>query len=54
METVETLVFAENGFPIEDRLGKVKETLGALLYEKKIDLLLNTTMKEQVAIKKQR
>ena len=27
MDTVETLVFAENGFPIEDRLGKVKETL---------------------------
>jgi hypothetical protein len=27
METVETLVFAENGFPIEDRLGKVKEAL---------------------------
>ena len=27
MENIETLVFAENGFPIEDRLGKVKETL---------------------------
>lgn len=27
METVETLIFAENGFPIEDRLGKVKEAL---------------------------
>ena len=27
METVETLVFDENGFPIEDRLGKVKEAL---------------------------
>lgn len=24
---LETLVFAENGFPLEDRLGKVKETL---------------------------
>lgn len=27
MSEIETLVFAENGFPIEDRLGKVKETL---------------------------
>ncbi len=27
MENIETLIFAENGFPIEDRLGKVKETL---------------------------
>lgn len=27
MTELETLVFAENGFPIEDRLGKVKETL---------------------------
>ena len=27
MGNIETLVFAENGFPIEDRLGKVKETL---------------------------
>lgn len=27
MENIETLVFAENGFPIEDRLGKVKEAL---------------------------
>jgi hypothetical protein len=35
MSEFETLVFAENGFPIEDRLGKVKEALGALLYEKK-------------------
>ena len=35
MSEFETLVFAENGFPLEDRLGKVKETLGALLYEKK-------------------
>lgn len=35
MSEIETLLFAENGFPIEDRLGKVKETLGALLYEKK-------------------
>ena len=24
---IETMIFAENGFPIEDRLGKVKETL---------------------------
>ena len=35
MSEFETLVFAENGFPIEDRLRKVKETLGELLYEKK-------------------
>lgn len=35
MENIETLIFAENGFPIENRLGKVKETLGELLYEKK-------------------
>ena len=27
MNEVETMIFAENGFPIEDRLGKVKETL---------------------------
>ena len=27
MSKIETLVFAENGFPIEDRLGKVKEAL---------------------------
>lgn len=27
MENIETLVFAENGFPIEDRLGKVKDAL---------------------------
>jgi hypothetical protein len=33
METVETLVFAENGFPIEDRLGKVKEALGEVFHE---------------------
>ncbi|MBO7230095.1 MAG: hypothetical protein J6V20_01610 [Bacteroidaceae bacterium] len=33
MENIETLVFAENGFPLEDRLGKVMETLGAKFYE---------------------
>ena len=33
METVETLVFDENGFPIEDRLGKVKEALGEVFHE---------------------
>lgn len=27
MSEIETMIFAENGFPIEDRLGKVKETL---------------------------
>lgn len=27
MAEIETLIFAENGFPIEDRLGKVKEAL---------------------------
>lgn len=27
MSEIETLIFAENGFPIEDRLGKVKEAL---------------------------
>ena len=27
MENIETMIFAENGFPIEDRLGKVKEAL---------------------------
>ena len=27
MSEIETLIFADNGFPIEDRLGKVKETL---------------------------
>ena len=27
MENIETLIFAENGFPLEDRLGKVKEAL---------------------------
>ena len=33
METVETLIFDENGFPIEDRLGKVKEALGEVFHE---------------------
>ena len=33
-ETIETLIFAENGFPIEDRLGKVKTAL-AILFEVK-------------------
>ena len=27
MENIETMIYAENGFPIEDRLGKVKEAL---------------------------
>lgn len=27
MSEIETMIFAENGFPIEDRLGKVKEAL---------------------------
>lgn len=27
MENIETMIYAENGFPIEDRLGKVKEVL---------------------------
>jgi hypothetical protein len=27
MREIETMIFAENGFPLEDRLGKVKETL---------------------------
>ena len=33
METVETMIYAENGFPIEDRLGKVKEALGEVFHE---------------------
>ena len=33
MSEIETLVFAENGFPIEDRLGKVKEALGEVFHE---------------------
>ena len=40
MENIETLVFAENGFPIEDRLGKVKEALEPIfndLNEKYLD-----------------
>lgn len=35
MENIETLVFAENGFPIEDRLGKVKEVLEGAFEAKK-------------------
>ena len=35
MSEFETLVFAENGFPIEDRLGKVKETLEEAFEAKK-------------------
>ena len=35
MSEIETLVFAENGFPIEDRLGKVKETLEGTFEAKK-------------------
>ena len=27
MSEIETMIFADNGFPLEDRLGKVKETL---------------------------
>ena len=33
MSEFETLVLAENGFPIEDRLGKVKEALGDVFHE---------------------
>lgn len=33
MENIETLVFAENGFPLEDRLGKVKEALEPIFNE---------------------
>ena len=33
MSEIETLIFAENGFPIEDRLGKVKEALGEVFHE---------------------
>ena len=35
MSEIETLVFAENGFPIEDRLGEVKTALTILLDVKK-------------------
>ena len=35
MTEIETLVFAENGFPIEDRLGKVKELLEGTFEAKK-------------------
>ena len=34
-ETIEMLIFDENGFPIEDRLGKVKETLEGAFEAKK-------------------
>lgn len=33
MSEFETLIFAENGFPIEDRLGKVKEALEPIFNE---------------------
>ena len=33
MSEFETMIFAENGFPIEDRLGKVKETLEPIFKE---------------------
>ena len=33
MSEIETMIFAENGFPIEDRLGKVKETLEPIFEE---------------------
>lgn len=35
MSEIETLVFADNGFPIEDRLGKVKEVLEGAFEAKK-------------------
>ena len=35
MTEIETLIFAENGFPIEDRLGKVKELLEGTFEAKK-------------------
>lgn len=35
MSEIETLIFAENGFPIEDRLGKVKELLEGTFEAKK-------------------
>ena len=33
MDGNEILIYAENGFPIEDRLGKVKEALGEVFHE---------------------
>ena len=33
MSEIEMLMFDENGFPIEDRLGKVKEALGEVFHE---------------------
>ena len=33
MSEIETMIFAENGFVIEDRLGKVKEALGEVFHE---------------------
>ena len=35
MENIETMIYAENGFPIEDRLGKVKELLEGTFEAKK-------------------
>ena len=35
MEEIETMIYAENGFPIEDRLGKVKELLEGTFEAKK-------------------
>lgn len=35
MNEIETMIFAENGFPIEDRLGKIKECLSEDFEKKK-------------------
>ena len=35
MSEIETMIYAENGFPIEDRLGKVKNALGVIFVAKK-------------------
>ena len=33
MSEIETMIYAENGFPLEDRLGKVRDILGAKFHE---------------------
>lgn len=52
MENIETLVFAENGFPIEDRLGKVKEALEPIFNDLNEKYLADYEYKTSGGVKK--
>lgn len=52
MSEIETLVFAENGFPIEDRLFKVKEALEPIFNELNEKYLADYEYKTSIGAKK--